>query len=125
VGQPRGRGEAWLIRDADDDAAAFQEQAGAEPCSRELGPRLGTCGLAVAPDKKRGIPFSGQPARGRTSVDVLGVECRGGTTRAGQPQRNRRQRRSDTWPGVTERLRHCQVDRPRLVGGPPRVTSAA
>jgi RNA-directed DNA polymerase len=38
--------------------------------------RLGKCGLAVAPDKTRVIPFSGQHARGRTSFDCLGFEFR-------------------------------------------------
>ena len=30
----------------------------------------------------------------------------------------RRQRRSDTWTGFPERLRHFRVERPRLVGRP-------
>jgi RNA-directed DNA polymerase len=39
---------------------------------------------------------------------------------------NRRsQRRSYTWPGFKELLRHFQVERPRLVGRPQRVTSEA
>jgi hypothetical protein len=37
----------------------------------------------------------------------------------------RRHRRSDPWPGFKERLRHFPVERPRLVGRPPRVTSEA
>jgi hypothetical protein len=196
VVKPRCRGEACLLRDADDDVAAFQDQADAEHFYRELGPRLGKVGLEVAPDKTRVIPFSGQQARGRTSVDCLGFECRGGTNRAGNPHLKRRtarktlrrsiqrftawcretcrhrvrdvfrelhanlrgyyrydgvpgnypslqqffyramrilmtwlnrrsQRRSSMWPGFTELLRHFQVERPRLVGRPPRVTSEA
>jgi RNA-directed DNA polymerase len=189
VGKPRGRGAACLIRDAEDDVAACQEQADAEPVYRELGPRLGQCGLEVAPDKTRVLPFRGQPARGRTRVDCLGFACRGGANRVGKPHRKRRtarktlrnslkrctawcratcrsrvrdvfkdlnakrrgyyrddgghgnapsrqpfftramrilfnwltrrsQRRRYTWTGVTERLRHLRVERPRLVGRP-------
>lgn len=194
VVKPRCRGEACLIRYADDYVAAFQYQADAEHFYRELGPRLGKFGLEVAPDKTRVIPFSGQHARGRTSFDFLGFEFRWGTNRAGKPQLKRRtarktlrrsiqrftawcretcrhrvrdvfrelnaklrgyyryygvpgnypslqqffyramrilmqwlnrrsQRRSYTWPGFKELLRHFQVERPRLVGRPQRVTS--
>jgi RNA-directed DNA polymerase len=196
VVKPRCRGEACLIRYADDYVAAFQSQADAEHFYRELGPRLGKFGLEVAPDKTRVIPFSSQQARGRTSFDFLGFEFRWGTNRAGKPHLKRRparktlrrssqrctawcretcrhrvkdvfrelnaklrgyyryygvsgnypslqqffyramhillkwlnrrsQRRSDTWPGFTELLRHFQVEWPRLVGRPHRVTSGA
>jgi RNA-directed DNA polymerase len=196
VVKPRCRGEACLIRYADDYVAAFQYQADAEHFYRELGPRLGKFGLEVAPDKTRVIPFSSQQARGRTSFDFLGFEFRWGTNRAGKPHLKRRtarktlrrsiqrftawcretcrhrvkdvfrelnaklrgyyryygvsgnypslqqffyramhilmkwlnrrsQRRSYTWPGFKELLRHFQVDRPRLVGRPQRVTSGA
>jgi RNA-directed DNA polymerase len=189
--KPRCHGEACLIRDADDDVAAFQDQADAERFYQELGPRLGKFGLEVAPEKTRVIPFSGQHARGRPSCDCLGFECRWGTDRAGKPHLKRRtarkkrrnslqqftawcretcrsrgrdmfrdlnakrrgyyryygvqgnysslqqffnramrtlckwvnrrsQRRSYTWPGFIELLRHVQVERPRLVGRPTR-----
>jgi RNA-directed DNA polymerase len=198
VVKPRCRGEACLIRDADDYVAACQDQEEAERFDHELGPRLGTCGREVAPDKTRVMPFSGQHARGRTSFDCLGVELRWGTDRAGKPHLKRRtarkkrrnslqrftawcremcrsrvrevfrdlnakrrgyyrddgvqgndpslqqcfhramrilftwlnrrsQRRSYTWPGFNELLRHVPVERPRLVGRPKprRVTSEA
>ena len=194
--KPRCRGEACLIRYADDYVAAFQYQVDAEHFYRELGPRLGKFGLEGAPDKTRVIPFSSQQARGRTSFDFLGFEFRWGTNRAGKPHLKRRtarktlrrsiqqftawcretcrhrakdvfrelnaklrgyyryygvsgnypslqqffyramhilmkwlnrrsQRRSYTWPGFKELLRHFQVERPRLVGRPQRVTSEA
>ena len=75
---------------ADDYVAAFQYQADAEHCYRELGSRLGKFGLEVAPDKTRVIPLSGQQARGRTSFDFLGLELRWSTNRAGKPHRKRR-----------------------------------
>jgi RNA-directed DNA polymerase len=90
VVKPRCRGEACLIRYADDYVAAFQYQADAEHFYRELGPRLGKFGLEVAPDKTRAIPFSSQQARGRTSFDFLGFEFRWGTNRAGKPHLKRR-----------------------------------
>jgi RNA-directed DNA polymerase len=196
VVKPRCRGEACLIRYADDYVAAFQYQADAEHFYRELGPRLGKFGLEVAPDKTRVILFSSQQARGHTSFDFLGFEFRWGTNRAGKPHLKRRtarktlrrsiqrftawcretcrhrvkdvfrelnaklrgyyryygvsgnypslqqffyramhilmkwlnrrsQRRSYTWPGFKELLRHFQVERPRLVGRPQRGTSGA
>jgi hypothetical protein len=87
---PRCRGEACLIRYADDYVAAFQYQADAEHFYRELGPRLGKFGLEVAPDKTRVIPCSSQQARGCTSFDFLGFEFRWGTNRAGKPHLKRR-----------------------------------
>ena len=44
----------------------------------------------MAVDKTRGLPVSHRHARGRTSVDVRGVECRWGTDRGGKPHLKRR-----------------------------------
>jgi RNA-directed DNA polymerase len=189
VVKPRCRGEACLIRYADDFVAACQYQEEADRFSQELGPRLGTFGLEMAVDKTRVIPLSHRHARGRTSFDVLGFELRWGTDRGGKPHLKRRtarkklrnslkrftawcretcrsrvrdvfrdlnvklrgyyrydgvhgnspslqqffnqamrilfkwlnrrsQRRSYTWTGFIELLRHFQVERPRLVGRP-------
>jgi len=189
VVKPRGRGEACLIRYADDGVAAFPYQEEADRCYQALGPRLGKCGLEMAVDKTRGIPFSHRHARGRTRFDVRGVEFRWGPDRGGKPHlkrrtarkklrsslkrftawcratcrsrvrdvcrdlnvkrrgyyrsygvhghapslqrffhqamrilckwvNRRRQRRSYTWTGLIELLRHVQVARPRLVGRP-------
>jgi RNA-directed DNA polymerase len=195
VVKPRCRGEACLIRYADDLVAALQYPEEAERFSQELGSRLGKCGLEVAPEKTRVLPFHHQHNRGRTSVDCLGFEFRWGADRAGKPQLKRRtarkklrnsitrctawcretcrsrvgevfralnvkrrgydrydgvhgnspslqqffhhamrilckwlkrrsQRRSYTWTGVAERLRHCRVEQPRLVGRPtPRLVA--
>jgi RNA-directed DNA polymerase len=189
VVKPRGRGEACLIRYADDFVAAFQYQAEADRFYQELGPRLGKFGLEMAADKTRVIPFSHRPPRGSTRFDFLGFEFRWGTDRGGKPHLKRRtarkklwnsikrftawcretcrsrvrdvfrdlnvklrgyyryygvhgnspslqqffhhamrilfkwlnrrsQRRSYTWTGCTELLRHFRVERPRLVGRP-------
>jgi hypothetical protein len=195
VVKPRGRGEACLIRYADELVAACQHQEEADRGSQELGPRLGKVGLEGAADKTRVRPLSHRPARGLTRVDVLGVACRWGTDRGGKPHLKRRparqnlrnalkrctawcrdtcrsrvrdvcrdlhakrrgdyrddgvhgnspslqqffhrarrllftwvnrrsQRRSYTWTGFTELLRHVRVERPRLVGRPkPRMAA--
>ena len=94
VVKPRGGGEACLIRDADDGVAAWPDPAEAARCDPALGPRLGQFGRAVAPDKTRVMPFRHQPARGRTSVDCLGLEGRWGTDRAGTPPVKRRTART-------------------------------
>lgn len=69
---------------------AFQYQADAERCSRELGPRLGKFGLELSPDKTRVIPFTRQRVPGHPSFDVLGFELRWGRDRAGKPHLTRR-----------------------------------
>jgi RNA-directed DNA polymerase len=88
--KPRGHGEACLRRDAAADVAACQEQAQAARCDQELGPRRGTCGREVAPEKTRVLPCRGPHARGRPSCDCRGVEWRWGTARAGTPHLQRR-----------------------------------
>jgi RNA-directed DNA polymerase len=90
VVKPRCRGEACLIRYADDFVAAFQYQEEAERFDQELGSRLGTFGREVAPEKTRVMPLQHQHNRGRTSFDVLGVELRWGADRAGKPHLKRR-----------------------------------
>jgi len=78
VVKPRCRGEACLIRFADDFVAAFQYQADAERFYQELGQRLGKFGLELSADKTRVIPFSQHHALGKTSFDFLGFEFRWG-----------------------------------------------
>ena len=90
VVKPRCRGEACLIRYADDFVAAFQYQEEADRFYQELGPRLGKFGLEMAADKTRVIPLSHRHARGRTSFDFLGFEFRWGTDRGGKPHLKRR-----------------------------------
>jgi len=90
VVQPRCRGEAGLIRDADDFGGAFQYQADAERFSQELGQRLGKVGLEMSADKPRVMPFTRQQAPGNTGFDFLGLEFRWGQDRAGRPHLKRR-----------------------------------
>jgi hypothetical protein len=117
VVKPRCGGEACLIRDADDCGCAFPYQADAERFARELGPRLGTCGLERSPDKTRMIPFPRQQGPGHSSVDVLGFELRWGRERAGQPHLKRRTSRKTrrnalkrVTDGCTEKCRDRRKD---------------
>lgn len=69
VVKPRCRGEACLIRFADDFVAAFQHQDDAERFYQELSQRLAKFGLELSADKTRVIPFSQHRDLGKTSFD--------------------------------------------------------
>jgi group II intron reverse transcriptase/maturase len=84
------RGEACLIRDADDFVCAFEVQADAERFYKVLGQRLEKFGLELAAAKTRMIPFSRDRAAGRTSFEFLGFEFRWGKDRKGKDHLKRR-----------------------------------
>jgi RNA-directed DNA polymerase len=90
VVKPRCRGEACLMRYADDFVCAFQYQEEAERFYQELGQRLGKFGLELSGAKTRVIPFSPRDDLGRSSFDFLGFEFRWGKDRAGKPHLKRR-----------------------------------
>jgi group II intron reverse transcriptase/maturase len=90
VVKPRCKGEACLIRYADDFVCAFQYQEEAERFYRELGRRLGKFGLELSAAKTRIVPFSRHHAPGETSFDFLGFEFRWGKDRAAKPHLKRR-----------------------------------
>jgi RNA-directed DNA polymerase len=90
VVKPRCRGEACLIRYADDFVCAFQHQVDTERFYQELGQRLSKVGLEVSADKTRVIPFSRHQALGHTSFDFLGFEFRWGQDWTGKPYLKRR-----------------------------------
>jgi RNA-directed DNA polymerase len=105
VVKPRCRGEACLIRDADDCVCAFQNQVDAERCYREWGQRLSKFGLEVSADKTRVIPFSRHQALGHTSVDCPSFEFRWGQARTGKPHLKRhtsRKKRRNSLTRVTD-----------------------
>ena len=85
-----GRGDACLIRYADDVVCACEDQAEVERFYTGLGPRRETCGRELAGAKTRKIPCSRDRAAGRTSVECLGCACRWGKDRQGQAHRKRR-----------------------------------
>ncbi|HEX9872268.1 MAG TPA: reverse transcriptase domain-containing protein, partial [Candidatus Tectomicrobia bacterium] len=72
VVKPSCRGEACLIRYADDFVCAFERQPEAERFYTMLGQRLGKFGLELSAEKTRVIPFSRQPPAPKTSFEFLG-----------------------------------------------------
>ena len=84
------RGEACLIRYADDFVCAFEYQDDAERFYRALSKRLRKFGLELSAEKTRIIPFSRDQQAGRTSFDFLGFEFRWGKDRGGKPHLKRR-----------------------------------
>lgn len=88
VVRPSCKGEACLIRYADDFVAAFEKQSEAERFYKALGQRLGKFGLKLAADKTRIIPFD--RTQSQSGFDFLGFEFRWGKDRAGKPHLERR-----------------------------------
>ena len=109
VVRPRCRGEACLIRYADDFVCAFQYQEDAERFYRELGERLGKFGLELSGEKTRVIPFSQQHDLGKTSFDFLGVAFRWGRDRKGRPHLKRRTSRKRLRDSLKRFTEWCKV----------------
>lgn len=87
--KPRRRGEACLIRYADDFVCAFERKEEAQRFYREVGERLRKFGLEVAAEKTRVIAFSRlEPGSG--SFEFLGFEFRWGKDRSGREHLKRR-----------------------------------
>lgn len=92
---PQCRGEACLIRYADDFVCAFERQEEAQRFYEMLGERLGKFGLELSTEKSRVLPFSQHCEPGKTSFDFLGFEFRWGKDRAGKPHVKRRTARKN------------------------------
>jgi group II intron reverse transcriptase/maturase len=117
VFKPRCRGEACLIRFADDFVAAFQYQDDAERFYQELGQRLGKFRLELSAEKTRVIPFGQQHPLGKTSFDFLGFEFRWGRDRVGKPHLKRRTTRKRLQNSLKRFTEWCKVKcRYRLKG---------
>jgi RNA-directed DNA polymerase len=105
------RGEAWLIRYADDFVCAFQYQEDAERVYRVLGKRLGKFGLEVAAEKTRVIPFHRDPPSGKTGFDFLGFEFYWGKDRGGRPHLKRRTSRKKLRASLNRFAAWCRENR--------------
>ena len=90
VVKPHCRGEACLIRYADDFVCAFENQADAQRFHEVLGKRLGKFGLELSAEKTQVIAFSVTPEPSQTSFNFLGFEFRSGKDRAGKGHVQRR-----------------------------------
>ena len=112
------RGEACLIRYADDFVCAFQYQRDAERFYQVLGKRLGKFGLQVATEKTRIIPFHRKPPSGRPHFQFLGFEFYWGKDRSGKPHLKRRTSRKKLRSAIKRFTEWCIKNRdlkPRIL----------
>lgn len=105
------RGEACLIRYADDFVCAFQYQEDAERFYRVLGKRLGKYGLEVAAEKTRVIPFRRDPPSGKSGFEFLGFEFYWGKDRGGRPHLKRRTSRKRLRASLNRFAAWCRENR--------------
>ena len=115
--KPQCRGEACLLRYADDYVCAFEYQEEAERFYAALGPRLKKFGLALAAEKTRILPFSRQPSPGPSSFEFLGFEFRWGRDRAGKAQLKRRTARAKLRASLPRFTQWGQENRQRRLRG--------
>jgi RNA-directed DNA polymerase len=105
------RGEACLIRYADDFVCAFQYQEDAERFYRVLGKRLDKFGLKVAAEKTRVIPFHRDPPSGKSRFDFLGFEFYWDKDRGGRPHLKRRTSRKKLRASLNRFAAWCRENR--------------
>ena len=105
------RGEACLIRYADDFVCAFEDQADAERFYSVLGQRLGKFGLELSGAKTRIIPFSRHRQAGKTSFEFLGFEFRWGKDRKGKDHLKRRTARKKLRSALKRFTAWCKENR--------------
>ena len=87
--KPRLRGQATLVRYADDFVIGFEYKDDAQRVMDALGQRLGHFGLTLHPDKTRLLPFRRPPkgqkgGKGRATFDFLGFTFYWARTRKGR-----------------------------------------
>ena len=104
------KGEAFLIRYADDFVCGFGREEDAQHFYSELGERLRKFGLELAAAKTRVLPFS-RHRLGETSFDFLGFEFRWGTDRKGQARLKRRTARKKFRSSVKRVAEWCKKHR--------------
>src|SRR5262249_16477286 len=101
--KPRLRGDAHLVRYADDFAMTFELKEDAERVMDVLGKRMVRFGLTLHPDKTRLLPFRRPPAaqrggKGPATFDFLGLTLHWQRARSGR------------W-GMTCKTRHARLRR--------------
>lgn len=85
VVKPRCRGDAMMMRFADDFVCCFQLHRDAKRFYRVLGKRLGKFNLELSPDKTRMIRFTRFETVKSNMFTFLGFEYRWGQSRTGKP----------------------------------------
>ena len=104
------RGEACLIRFADDFVCAFEAQEDAERFFGELSQRLKKFGLELSTEKTRVIAFS-RYLEESASFEFLGFEFRWGQDRKGRPQVRRRTARKKLRDSIKQLGEWCKKNR--------------
>ena len=108
------RGEACLIRYADDFVCAFEREGDAERFYQVLGKRLEKFGLELSAEKTRVIAFDRGQSK-QEGFEFLGFEFRWGQDRQGKPHVERRTSRKklrsslDRFTEWCRQKRHCPV----------------
>src|SRR5712692_10377200 len=105
------RGEACLIRFADDFVCGFEHEQDAGRFYKAMGLRLEKFGLQLAAAKTRIIPFrrSGEP--GTSRFDFLGFEFFWGNDRKGEPRVQRRTSRTKLRNSLANFTQWCKQSR--------------
>ena len=107
------RGEACLMRYADDCVCAFEDQADAERFYNVLGRRLEKFGLELSGAKTRIIPFSRYRQAGKMRFEFLGFEFRWGKDRKGKDHLKRRTARKKLRSALKRFTAWCKEHRHR------------
>jgi RNA-directed DNA polymerase len=105
------RGEACLIRYADDFVCAFQYRDDAERFYRVLGKRVGKFGLELSAEKTRVIPFLRHTPSGKSGFEFLGFEFYWGKDRGGRPHLKRRTSRKKLRASLRRFTEWCKENR--------------
>jgi RNA-directed DNA polymerase len=105
------RGEASLIRYADDFVCAFEDEREAASFYRALGRRLGKFGLELSAEKTRVIAFGKKEPMGKESFDFLGFEFRWGKDRKGKAHLKRRTSRKKLRNSLKSFAEWCKKNR--------------
>lgn len=113
VVKPQCRGEACLLRYADDYICAFESPEEAARFYAALGPRREKFGRALATEKTRILPFSRQQPTGQGSFAFLGFELRWGWDRAGKAHLKRRTARPKLRASLPRFTQWCRENRHR------------
>jgi len=105
------KGEACLIRYADDFVCGFEHQDEAQHFYGALEHRLEKFGLQLAAAKSRVIPFSRNGEPGATRFDFLGFEFSWGKDRTGRPHVKRRTSRKKLRNSLANFTAWCKQSR--------------
>ncbi len=108
----RCRGEACLIRYADDLVCAFERADEADRFLAELEERVAKFGLRMSPAKTRRLPFP-RTGGGKEAFDFLGFEFRWGRDRQGRPHLKRRTARKSLRASLHRYTEWCRANRHR------------